>query len=123
MKTRFGSLVMGFAVAILLAACAGTSAPHPLVGGWAITIDTPVGSMAGNLNINPDMTGEMSSTELGSAALTGITVDGEAVQFSTTIDAQGQSITLAFNGTVTGDQLAGQFNTDFGPIAVSGVRQ
>jgi len=24
---------------------------------------------------------------------------------------------------VTGDQLAGQFNTDFGPIAVSGVRQ
>jgi N-methylhydantoinase B/oxoprolinase/acetone carboxylase alpha subunit len=65
----------------------------------------------------------MSSTELGSAALTGITVDGETVQFSTTIDAQGQSITLAFNGTVTGDQLAGQFNTDFGPIAVSGVRQ
>jgi hypothetical protein len=123
MKTRFGSLVMGFAVAILLAACAGTSAPHPLVGGWAITIDTPVGSMAGNLNINPDMTGEMSSTELGSAALTGITVDGETVQFSTTIDAQGQTITLAFNGTVTGDQLAGQFNTDFGPIAVSGVRQ
>jgi hypothetical protein len=123
MKTRFGSLVMGFAVAVLLTACAGTSAPHPLVGGWAITIDTPVGSMAGNLNINPDMTGEMSSTELGSAALTGITVDGETVQFSTTIDAQGQSITLAFNGTVTGDQLAGQFNTDFGPIAVSGVRQ
>jgi hypothetical protein len=123
MKTKFGSLVMGFAVAILLTACAGTSAPHPLVGGWAITIDTPVGSMAGNLNINPDMTGEMSSTELGSAALTGITVDGETVQFSTTIDAQGQSITLAFNGTVTGDQLAGQFNTDFGPIAVSGVRQ
>jgi hypothetical protein len=79
--------------------------------------------MAGNLNINPDMTGDMSSTELGSAALNGITVDGEAVQFSTTIDAQGQSIALAFNGTVTGDQLAGQFNTDFGPIAVSGVRQ
>ena len=123
MKTKFGSLVMGFAVAILLTACAGTSAPHPLVGGWAITIDTPVGSMAGNLNINPDMTGEMSSTELGSAALTGITVDGETVQFSTTIDAQGQSLTLAFNGTVTGDQLAGQFNTDLGPIAVSGVRQ
>ena len=123
MKTKFGSLVMGFAVAILLTACAGTSAPHPLVGGWAITIDTPVGSMAGNLNINPDMTGEMSSTELCSAALTGITVDGETVQFSTTIDAQGQSLTLAFNGTVTGDQLAGQFNTDFGPIAVSGVRQ
>ena len=123
MKTRLGSLVMGFAVALLLTACAGTSAPHPLVGAWAITIDTPVGSMAGNLNINPDMTGDMSSTELGSAALNGITVDGEAVQFSTTIDAQGQSIALAFNGTVTGDQLSGQFNTDFGPIAVSGVRQ
>jgi hypothetical protein len=123
MKTKLGSLVMGFAVALLLTACAGTSAPHPLVGAWAITIDTPVGSMAGNLNINPDMTGDMSSTELGSAALNGITVDGEAVQFSTTIDAQGQSIALAFNGTVTGDQLSGQFNTDFGPIAVSGVRQ
>jgi len=123
MKTKIGSVVMGLALAVLLAACAGTSAPHPLVGAWAITIDTPVGSMAGNLNINSDMTGEMSSTDLGSAALNGITVDGEAVQFSTTIDAQGQRITLAFNGTVAGDQLSGQFNTDFGPIAVSGVRQ
>ncbi|MDP3516821.1 MAG: hypothetical protein Q8S94_06600 [Pseudohongiella sp.] len=123
MKTRIASLLMGFAVALLLTACAGTSAPHPLVGAWAITIDTPVGAMNGNLNINPDMTGEMSSTDLGSAALNGITVDGEAVQFSTTIDAQGQTITLAFNGTVSGDQLAGQFNTDFGPIAVTGTRQ
>ncbi|MDP2282956.1 MAG: hypothetical protein Q8L06_02360, partial [Pseudohongiella sp.] len=67
--------------------------------------------------------GEMSSTDLGSAALNGITVDGEAVQFSTTVNAQGQSITLAFNGKVAGDQLSGQFNTDFGPIAVTGTRQ
>jgi len=123
MKTRIASLLMGFAVALLLTACAGTSAPHPLVGTWAITVDTPIGAMSANLNINPDLTGEMSSTDLGSAALSGITVDGEAVQFSTSINAQGQSLNMAFNGTVSGDQLAGRFNTDFGPFAVSGARQ
>lgn len=113
---------MGFAVALLLSACAGTSAPHPLVGAWEITIETPIGAMNANLNVNEDMSGALSSQDLGSAPLTGVTVNGDAVNFSTVVDAQGQSLTLVFAGTVTGDLMSGSFNTDFGAIPVSGRR-
>lgn len=121
MKTRIGSLLMGFAVALLLAACAST-APHPLIGNWEITIETPIGAMTANLNVNPDLTGQMSSQDLGAAALAGVSVSGEAVSFSTTVNAQGQSLTLAFAGNVVGDTLTGNFNTDFGAIPVTGRR-
>lgn len=113
---------MGFAVALLLSACAGTSAPHPLVGAWTITIETPIGAMDANLLVNEDMSGQLSSPDLGSSPLTGVTVNGNAVNFSTTIDAQGQSLALVFAGTVTGDLMSGSFNTDFGAIPVSGRR-
>lgn len=122
MKTRIGSLLIGIAVALLLSACAGTSAPHPLVGGWEITIETPIGAMNANLNVNEDMSGELSSQDLGSAPLTGVTVNGDAVNFSTVVDAQGQTLTLVFAGTVVGDLISGSFNTDFGAIPVSGRR-
>lgn len=121
MKTRIGSLLMGFAVALLLAACA-TTAPNPLVGDWEITIETPIGAMTANLTVNPDLSGQMTSQDLGAAALAGVSVTGDAVAFSTTVNAQGQSLTLAFAGNVAGDSLTGSFNTDFGAIPVSGRR-
>ncbi|MDO8907650.1 MAG: hypothetical protein Q7W55_04015 [Pseudohongiella sp.] len=123
MKTKIGSVLMGFAVALFLSACASTaSAPHPLVGAWEITIETPIGAMNANLLVNQDMSGQLSSQDLGSAPLTGITVNGDAVNFSTVVDAQGQSLTLVFAGTVVGDLMSGSFNTDFGAIPVSGRR-
>ncbi|MEX0739443.1 MAG: hypothetical protein WD071_08885 [Pseudohongiella sp.] len=122
MRTKIGSLVTGIMVALFISACASVSEPHPLVGGWAITIDTPIGAMDANLTVNEDLTGEMSSQDLGGAALEAVSVDGENVSFSTTVDAQGQSMTLVFNGTVVEDRLSGSFNTDFGAIPVTGTR-
>ena len=37
--------------------------------------------------------------------------------------AQGQSLTLNFNGTVDGDALTGEFGSDFGAFGVTGTRQ
>lgn len=122
MRTKIGSLITGVVVALFISACASVSEPHPLVGGWAITIDTPIGSMDANLNVNENLSGEMSSQDLGSAPLDAVSVEGEAVRFSTTVDAQGQSMTLVFSGTVVDDQLNGSFNTDFGAIPVRGQR-
>ena len=122
MRTRIGSLITGVMVALFISACASVSEPHPLVGDWVITIDTPIGAMDANLNVNEDLTGQMTSQDLGGAPLDAVSVDGEAVSFSTTVDAQGQSMTLVFNGTVSEDQLSGSFNTDFGAIPVTGRR-
>lgn len=124
MKTRIGSLLTGFALTVLLAACASTPpAPHPFVGNWEITIETPIGDMGANLAVNEDLTGQMTSPDLGAAALTGVSVNDSAVLFNTTINAQGQSLTLNFTGNVVGDTLTGSFDTDFGAIGVSGRRQ
>lgn len=122
MIKRTGTLVAGMLMALFLVACTSTSAPHPAVGNWAITIDTPIGSMNADLVINADLSGEMRSADLGSAALHSVSVDGEALRFSTNVDAQGTALTLAFTGTVTGDDMRGSFNTDFGAIQVTGRR-
>lgn len=124
MRTKIGSLLAGLVVAVFLSACATTSsAPHPIVGPWLITIDTPFGAMDSNLDVNSDLSGTMSSPELGAARLDSVTVDGERVGFSVDVNAEGQMLTLVFNGTVEGDLLRGNFNTDFGNVPVTGRRR
>lgn len=123
MRSKIGSLITGIVVALFLSACATTEPVSPLVGNWLITIDTPIGSMDANINVNTDLTGEMTSVDLGSAPLSGVTIDGQAVSFTAAANAQGQALSLAFSGTVDGDSLTGSFNTDFGALAVSGRRQ
>ena len=65
MIKRFGSLMAVTLVALLLGACAGMSAPHPAVGSWQLTIDTPLGAMSSDLIVHEDLTGSMSSQDLG----------------------------------------------------------
>lgn len=123
-KLKLGSLLV--AVAFILGACASTPAtpPNPLIGDWTLTISSPVGEMALDLAVNPDLTGTMSSADLGSAPLENLTLNGEAVSFATTIDAQGQVLTLEFTGAMTGpDAFGGSFDTDFGAIPANAVRK
>ena len=119
-KLLTGSFVV--AAALFLAACASTP-PNPFVGVWNISIDTPVGVMGANLNIAPDLTGNMSSNDLGATPLENITVVDNAVTFSANVSAQGMALTLDFSGTIAGDTLAGNFDTEFGAIPVTGTRQ
>lgn len=110
------------AATLFLAACASTP-PNPFVGMWDVNIETPVGAMVATLDIQPDLSGTMSSGDLGSAALNDVTVIDNAVTFATTVDAQGQTLTLRFAGTIAGNQLAGNFDSDFGAIPVTGTKQ
>jgi hypothetical protein len=119
MKNLIGGSLM--ALMLVLASCAST--PNPAIGAWDINMDTPVGALPAVLTIAGDGTGSMSADQLGDAPITGITVDGNAVSFSTAIDAQGQSLTLTFNGTVEGDAITGEFGSDFGAFGVTGTRQ
>ncbi|WP_237132078.1 hypothetical protein [Pseudohongiella sp. O18] len=121
MINKTGKLVAGMLVALFLAACAGTG-PHPAVGEWVITIDTPIGAMNADLTINEDLTGNMSSQDMGSSPIHSVAIAGDTLSFATDIDAQGTSMTLAFTGTVDGDMMSGSFDTDFGPIPVTGRR-
>jgi hypothetical protein len=121
MKRIFKSAML-VAATIVLAACASTPA-NPFVGVWDVSINTPVGVMGATLDVSPDLMGSMSSAELGATELQGITVTGNAVSFNVVVDAQGQTLALSFAGTIEGDNLSGNFDSDFGAIPVTAVRQ
>ena len=117
------NLVSGLLVvslAFLVGCAAGT---NPAVGAWNIEMNTPLGAMPAVLTINADGTGNMSADGLGEAPLSGILVDGDAVNFSAEVDAQGQTLVLEFTGTVAGDAITGEFGSDFGAFGVTGTRQ
>ncbi|MEZ5489352.1 MAG: hypothetical protein R3F50_03425 [Gammaproteobacteria bacterium] len=118
MNKLFGGSLM--AMVLVLASCAA-SAPSA-VGVWNIEMSTPLGAMPATLTIAEDGTGSMAG-DMGQQNLSGIMFDGDAVNFSTSLDAQGQSITLDFSGTIDGDSLTGEFGSDFGAFGVTGTRQ
>lgn len=121
MKTILKSCI-AVAATIMLAACVSTPV-NPFVGMWDLSINTPVGAMGATLDVSADMMGSMSSPELGATQMQGITVTENAVSFNVLVDAQGQTLALSFAGTIDGDALSGNFDSDFGAIPVTGTRQ
>ncbi|MCB1647953.1 MAG: hypothetical protein H7A05_05105 [Pseudomonadales bacterium] len=119
---RFFKGILLFTASIVLAACASTPA-NPFVGMWDISINTPVGMMGAQLDVASDLSGSMSSAELGATELRSVSVSGNAVSFNVIIDAQGQTLQLSFAGNIEGDSLNGNFDSDFGAIPVTGTRQ
>ena len=119
---RIYKSIMIVAATIFLAACASTP-PNPFVGMWNVSINTPVGVMGATLDVTPDLMGSMSSDDLGTTDLQGITVTGNAVSFNVVVDAQGQTLALSFAGMIEGNMLTGNFDSDFGAIPVTAIRQ
>ena len=119
--SKFTKLVSFLGILIFLAACAGGAA-NPIVGTWDTVAVTPVGEQAATWTISADGTGVMSG-EAGDQAIDGIMMDGNSLSFEVAIDAGGQSLNLSFSGTVEGDSLSGEFDSDFGAFSVTGSRQ
>lgn len=124
MKTMTRRMGLGAAGALLLLGVSGFSqADERLVGEWDTIIGTPMGNMSASLIINADLSGEMRSAEMGATALANLVVNGEAVSFSTDVDAMGTPLTLYFSGNFTEAGLSGSFDTDFGPLQVRATRR
>ncbi|MCI5108111.1 MAG: hypothetical protein MRY76_15515 [Pseudomonadales bacterium] len=117
---KLTSGLMVLALAVLVGCAAGTP---PAVGTWAVEMNTPLGALPATLTMNEDGTGSMAAQGMGSAPLTGIMYDGNAVTFDAEVDAQGQTLVLEFSGSVEGDSINGEFGSDFGAFGVSGTRQ
>jgi len=122
MKTKI-RLSLAVLLGAVIGACTGTAPPHPLIGDWDTAITTPMGMMTALITVNDDFSAQMRSPELGEASIETVQVNGEAVSFSTDIDAMGQAVTLSFAGTVNGDTLSGTLSTAFGPLAVNATRR
>ncbi|GAB1264383.1 hypothetical protein NBRC116493_12310 [Aurantivibrio infirmus] len=112
---------------VFLAACASTP-QNPVLGAWDVKLDSPIGELPGTLTFAEDGSGTMMIEAPGAegqppAAFQGVTYTDNNIEFSATLDAGGQQISLSFVGAVDGDNLTGNFDTDFGQMAVNGTRK
>jgi len=96
-------------VAFAAVAFAG-QAKVDVTGKWAFTVQTDAGTGTPTVTLKQDgekLTGHYSSETLGEADLTG-TVKGNDVKFSFSANLQGQSVPVAYAGTLDGkDSMKG----------------
>ena len=95
-----------------------------VTGTWNLTLNSPLGDQAARLDLH-DTSGALDGTLTGKgdpAPLQRVAFDGSVVSFAADADTPVGRLNLAFSGTVTGDTLAGKYETPFGAFNFSGTR-
>jgi imidazolonepropionase-like amidohydrolase len=101
-----------------------TSAVGALGGTWSITTSAGPRSIPGTLTLQQQ--GERLSgrveTPFGTADVTDGSAAGNSFRVSTTINIEGQSTDITFEGTVNGNQMSGTVTSPQGSFPFSGTR-
>jgi len=94
-------------------------------GRWALSINTPQGAMEVTLNLRQSGTalaGNISS-QMGTAELTGGTINGNSIAFSLTYESPNGSIVITCSGTIQGNRMTGTMNMGaMGSMDFTGTR-
>lgn len=97
----------------------------PNVGGvWAISIEIPGQPIQGTFNFtqqDSNLTGTLQSS-LGTAPIKNGKVTTDGFSFTANVEYGGSTVEVNVSGRVTGNQVAGTFNTQQGPIPFSGTK-
>ena len=123
---RLASTLMGLFVLSTMTGCALFSGPaNPLVGSWDLTMESPLGTSHPTLMVAEDLTGNLNMTEPEELTIpiSNTMVEGMVVSFDVTFDFQGQALAAKFGGTIDGDNITGEFVTDFGNATITGMRK
>lgn len=116
-----GLATIGFAL-LSLNIC--VSAEEGPVGEWNLTAEFGGRTNESTLNVSKDGDNLKATmvSQRGERELDDVTfADGE-LTFDMTFERQGQEMTLSFSGNIDGDQLDGNWSSDFGDFPVSGKR-
>jgi len=95
-----------------------------VTGTWNLTMNSPLGDQAAKLDLH-EVDGVLQGTLTGKGDPTPVQrleIDGSNVAFAADADTPVGRLNLAFNGTVSGDTIAGKYNTPFGAFDFSGTR-
>ncbi len=94
-------------------------------GVWNIIVDAPGVSIPITLNLTQNgeiITGNMSSTALGTVPIRNGRVTANGFAFEATVNFQGNELDLLFGGIIDGDKVEGTVDTAQGPATFSGTR-
>ena len=111
MQTLFRATVALIAAAVVLASAPLAAQATNVTGDWEFTVTTDQGSGTPTMTFKQDgekLTGKYNG-QVGSADLTG-TVKGNAIQFTFTIDVQGQQAPATYKGTVEKNSIKGSMD-------------
>jgi hypothetical protein len=95
-------MIAACVVAFATVAFAGQAAKVDVTGKWQFTVQTDAGTGTPTVTLKQDgekLTGHYSSETLGEADLTG-TVKGNDIKFAFNASLQGQSVPVAYTGTI-----------------------
>lgn len=110
-------------VALLLSSMAAYA--EDVSGSYTIAIETPNGNLDATLTMKQDgdkLAGSVIS-QLGESPITG-TAKATEVEFTMTVDINGQSQTLKYSGKVEGDKISGSIRVgDQGELKFSGTKK
>lgn len=98
------------AIGLLVPARLGAQATN-VTGEWAFNVQTDQGGGTPTITFKQDgekLTGKYAG-QLGAADLTG-TVKGNAIQFTFTLDVQGQQAPVTYDGTVEKNTMKGKMD-------------
>jgi hypothetical protein len=111
MQRLFRTTVALISAAVVLASSPLESQATNVTGDWEFTVTTDQGSGTPTMTFKQDgekLTGKYNG-QFGSADLTG-TVKGNAIQFTFTIDVQGQQAPATYKGTVEKNTMKGSMD-------------
>jgi autotransporter translocation and assembly factor TamB len=97
-----------------------------IAGNWKLTLNSPLGAQQADLSLQ-EVEGAYQGTMSGSmggapTAVEELKADGDNVSFAADADTPVGRLRLAFNGTVTGDSIAGKYRIPFGEFDFTGTR-
>jgi len=101
----------------------GGAASNPFVGTWDLVVESQLGTNEQTLVVGSDLTGSITSADLGDTMISNAAVDGNSVTFDVVFDIQGQELPAKFEGTIDGDSISGEYVTELGNGTVTGTRQ
>lgn len=103
-----------------------TAVNHAIAGTWKLQIESPLGqdipATLSLMNEDGNLTGKVQS-EMGDAALTSASVNGNAFTATVSFELYGHATEAAITGEISGDEISGTVSMQGMPLPFTGSRE
>jgi hypothetical protein len=124
-----------FVAAASLLATPALAQSSPVLGTWATAVDVQGMKIEAEMTISQadgayavaikdgPMPGAPADAPPMASTISDVVVDGSKLTFKRALTTPQGAMNLTYTATVDGNNLTGEVNSDFGPIAITGTRK